>query len=40
MLDDYYELSYLKEMAEFVAEFDDWPDLYDEKQPARNEVPV
>lgn len=40
MFDDYDELSHLKETAVVLAEFDDWPDLYNEKQLARNEVPV
>lgn len=40
MFDDYDELSSLKETAEILAEFDDWPDLYDEEQLAKNEVPV
>lgn len=40
MFDDYDELSHLIETADFLAKFDDWPDLYDEKQLARNEVPV
>lgn len=40
MFDDYDELSHLKETAAFLAEFDDWLDLYNGKQLARNEVPV
>lgn len=40
MFDDYDELSHLKGTADALAELDDWPDLYDEKQLARNEVPV
>lgn len=40
MFDDYDELSHLKETADILAESDDWPDLYDEEQLARNEVPV
>jgi len=40
MLDDYYELLKLKPQAEMVAQFSDWPDLYDEEQLSKNKVPV
>lgn len=40
MFDDYDELQHLKETADILATFDDWPELYDEAQLARNEVPV
>lgn len=40
MFDDYDELSKLKETADVLAKIDDWPDLYDEQQLAKNEVPV
>ena len=40
MFDDYSELTRIKEQAEIVAKFDDWPMLFDRKQLARNEVPV
>ncbi|PGH04654.1 hypothetical protein AJ80_08488 [Polytolypa hystricis UAMH7299] len=34
------ELIQVKEAADIVATYDDWPDLYDEEQLAKNEVPV
>lgn len=40
MFDDYEELAQLKETADILAKFENWPDLYDENQLARNEVPV
>lgn len=40
MFNDYDELINLKETAEILATTDDWPELYDEAQLARNEVPV
>jgi hypothetical protein len=40
MCDDYFELTKLKQQAELVAKMDDWPAIYDEKQLAKNEVPV
>jgi hypothetical protein len=40
MLDDYYELQKIKNPAEAIADYEDWPDLYDEDQLAKNEVPV
>ena len=39
-LDTYPELLCLKEAARALAERDDWPQLYDEEQLARNKVPV
>ena len=40
MYDDYAELRELKETANILAGIDHWPDLYDEIQLAKNEVPV
>jgi hypothetical protein len=40
MLDEYHELQPLKEAAELLAEFEDWPRLYDSDRLAQNEVPV
>lgn len=40
MFDDYSELRKVKEQAELVAQFDDWPQLFDVEQLQRNEVPV
>ncbi len=40
MFEDYDELRSLKETADILAKTDDWPDLYDEAQLAKNEVPV
>lgn len=40
MYNDYVELRDLKETAEILAYIDDWPDLYNSKQLAKNEVPV
>ena len=40
MFESYPELDALKETAETLAKIDDWPDLYDEAQLAKNEVPV
>jgi hypothetical protein len=40
MLDDYSELIKLKTQGNLLAQFTDWPALYDEKQLAENEVPV
>jgi pimeloyl-ACP methyl ester carboxylesterase len=36
----YDSLQKLLPVAELIAEADDWPELYDEEQLARNEVPV
>ena len=38
--DTYPELMSLKEVAQKLAEYDEWPTLYDEEQLTRNEVPV
>jgi len=38
--DDYRELQPLKEAAELLAEFDDWPALYDVDQLRANDIPV
>ncbi|KAI9877428.1 MAG: hypothetical protein M1830_003913 [Pleopsidium flavum] len=40
MFEDYVELRKLRETAHLIAEVDDWPDLYDEEQLAKNEVPL
>jgi len=40
MLDDYSELIKLKQQGQLVSQITDWPALYDEKQLAKNEVPV
>jgi len=40
MFDTYPELQKLKGVAKILAEFDDWADLYDEEQLAKNEVPM
>lgn len=40
MLDDYSELIKLKPVGDALASYADWPDLYDEEQLAKNEVPV
>lgn len=40
MFEDYDELKYLRETADILAASNDWPELYDEAQLARNEVPV
>ena len=40
MFNDYVELRGLLEVADILALNKDWPKLYDEKQLARNEVPV
>ncbi|KMQ49118.1 Alpha/beta hydrolase fold-1 [Trichophyton rubrum] len=34
------ELGQLKEVADILASYNDWPQLYDKEQLARNEVPV
>jgi pimeloyl-ACP methyl ester carboxylesterase len=38
--DEYRELQPLKEAAELLAEFEDWPPLYDVERLRANEVPV
>jgi pimeloyl-ACP methyl ester carboxylesterase len=40
MLDEYHQLQPLKEAAGLLAEFEDWPRLYDPDRLAENEVPV
>ncbi|KAK2744468.1 hypothetical protein FQN55_006795 [Onygenales sp. PD_40] len=40
MFESSYELGKVREVADIVASLEDWPDLYDEEQLARNEVPV
>ncbi|CAK7214914.1 hypothetical protein SBRCBS47491_002312 [Sporothrix bragantina] len=40
MFDTYPELMEMKDAAAIVAEYDNWEDLYDEKQLAANRVPV
>lgn len=40
MFESYTELKSVREVAEILAETDDWPALYDETQLAKNEVPV
>ncbi|KAI9489978.1 Alpha/Beta hydrolase protein [Zychaea mexicana] len=40
MLDDYVELQPLKNVANLLAEYKGWGQLYDEKVLAKNEVPV
>jgi hypothetical protein len=38
--DQFPELDALSEVAEILATFKGWPDLYDERQLARNTVPL
>lgn len=40
MLEDFAELSKIRETGEQLAQISDWPALYDEQQLAKNEVPV
>ncbi|OJD15448.1 hypothetical protein AJ78_04289 [Emergomyces pasteurianus Ep9510] len=40
MFESSNELRQVKEAADIIAAYDEWPDLYDEAQLARNEVPV
>lgn len=40
MFNDYHELQPLLVTADILATTEDWPELYDEAQLARNEVPV
>ncbi len=40
MYDDCAELRRLRETADIIAHVDNWSDLYDEAQLAKNEVPV
>lgn len=39
MFDEYRELRPIKEAAEILAQFDDWPTLYDREQLENNHVP-
>lgn len=40
MFESYDELKELKDVADILATYDDWPALYDQEQLAKNEVPV
>ncbi|KAL1993516.1 hypothetical protein VTN49DRAFT_3465 [Thermomyces lanuginosus] len=40
MFESYDELKDLREVADILASYEDWPILYDSKQLARNEVPA
>lgn len=40
MFETYPELRELKEVAEILARFEEWPKLYDEEALAKNDVPV
>ena len=40
MFDDFDELAPLKKTADILAFDEDWPELYDEAQLAKNEIPV
>lgn len=40
MFKDYDELRNLQETADLLAHAEDWPELYDEAQLAKNEVPI
>ncbi|KAJ9221055.1 hypothetical protein DTO271D3_1262 [Paecilomyces variotii] len=40
MFESYDELKKMKDVADILATYDDWPALYDEEQLAKNEVPV
>ncbi|CAD6578015.1 MAG: hypothetical protein ASARMPRED_008493 [Alectoria sarmentosa] len=40
MFKDYDELRELQETADLLAHAEDWPELYDEQQLAKNEVPI
>ncbi len=40
MFETYPELQKLRDVANILAEYKDWPELYDPAQLARNEVPV
>lgn len=40
MFKDYDELRNLLETADLLAHAEDWPELYDEAQLAKNEVPI
>lgn len=40
LFDLFPELEKLKDVANILAKYSGWPDLYDEWQLARNEVPL
>jgi hypothetical protein len=40
MFSDFAELHKMEEVAENLAEYEDWPKLYDEEVLAQNQVPV
>lgn len=40
MFKDYDELRNLQETADLLAHAEDWPEIFDEAQLAKNEVPV
>jgi hypothetical protein len=40
MFEIYPELKKLKDVAQIIAHYKDWPELYDESQLSRNEVPI
>ena len=40
MFESSTELSQLKNVEYILASYDDWPELYDEEQLAKNEIPV
>jgi pimeloyl-ACP methyl ester carboxylesterase len=40
MFDSYKQLRQVKEAAEIIARYEDWPSLYDEDQLSKNDVPV
>ena len=40
MFKDYDELRNLQETADLLAHAEDWPELYNEEQLAKNEVPI
>ena len=40
MFDEYESLNEVRETADVLASSSDWPELYDEAQLAKNEIPV
>ncbi|TVY50629.1 Proline iminopeptidase [Lachnellula cervina] len=40
MFESFSELQKLRKVAEIIAQYPEWPDLFDEHQLAKNEVPV
>jgi len=40
MFEDYSELRRIKDQAELVAQFEEWPVLFDKEQLRKNKVPV